>query len=53
MALVVFCCPVTGAGVQSGIVTDGRSLELISSEEITLRCPRCGLHTWRVGQAQL
>ena len=53
MVELVFHCPVTGTCVHSGIVTDEFSAEMLAAEEISLRCPRCGGHTWEIAQGQL
>jgi hypothetical protein len=50
---IIFHCPVNGTGVTSGIVTDFSSVELMAREEISLRCPHCGIHTWKFGDGRL
>jgi hypothetical protein len=50
---IVFECPVGGTGAASGIFTDPATVDLMSQEEISLRGPRCGFHTWQVGDGRL
>jgi hypothetical protein len=42
MANLTFRCPQTGRTIESGIVTDPRSLSNVQAVKLRLTCPHCG-----------